>query len=152
MVRAWQRSWISGRTDCLNLSINTLKTANVFKVFSWCSWLSHPPNTRIVSGSNPDENNFFFCNWIKKECSHFITIRLFCFEEYFTKMAMLLVKLETFQQSLLLIFYPLECWRLFATKKQIWIRSNIKFWHISTKKALHSDYNTWWMHNLGLNH
>ena len=28
--------------------------------FSWCSWLSHPPNTRKVSGSNPDENKFFF--------------------------------------------------------------------------------------------
>ena len=28
--------------------------------FSWCSWLSHPPNTRKVSGSNPDENRYYF--------------------------------------------------------------------------------------------
>ena len=29
------------------------------QAFSWCSWLSHPPNTRKVSGSNPDENKLF---------------------------------------------------------------------------------------------
>ena len=36
------------------------KCSTYSQAFSWCSWLSHPPNTRKVSGSNPDENKFFF--------------------------------------------------------------------------------------------
>ncbi len=35
--------------------------------FPWCSWLSHPPNTRKVSGSNPDGNRISFSIWFLKD-------------------------------------------------------------------------------------
>ena len=41
-------------------SLFSYRFSNNSPAFSWCSWLSHPPNTRKVSGSNPDENRFFF--------------------------------------------------------------------------------------------